>query len=218
MGLRKTKIIIADDHVIFRDGLKTIITLSNIGEVIGDVSNGLELINLLKNNKPDLVIIDIDMPVMNGIEATKEALKIQPDLNVLTVTMFNNQKYYFDMINAGAKGFVLKTSSKLELQEAITAVLKGGNYISSELIVDIIKYTNQSENTSKKDPEAVFNTKDVEILKLMLKGLSAKEISEKLFLSTKTVSNYKTLMLEKTGCKNAISLIVYALKNDFIKI
>ncbi|MCW3807801.1 response regulator transcription factor [Plebeiibacterium marinum] len=214
----KAKIVIADDHVLFRDGLKTIIELSDVGDVVGDVSNGAEMIEIILGEKPDLVIIDIDMPVMNGIEATQKALEIYPDLNILALTMFSNQKYYFDMVNAGAKGFVLKTSGKLELMDAISTVLKGGNYISSQLMPDIIKSMHSLNESLQSPSEPMFNSRDIEILNLMLIGLTAKEISDKLNLSTKTVANYKTNMLEKTGCKNAISLIVYALKSNVISL
>lgn len=213
-----SKIIIADDHVMFRDGLKTIIEISKEGSVIADVSDGLELLDVLKDNKPDLLIVDIDMPNLNGIEATKKALELYPNLNVLTLTMFSEQKYYYDMISAGAKGFVLKTSSKTELMEAIRTVTKGGNYFSSELLDDIIKNINTLGEKVKTNHESIFTSKDIEILNLMQKGLSAKEISEELNLSHKTISNYKTLMLEKTGCSNAISLIIYALKSEVISL
>lgn len=218
MKTDKAKIIIVDDHVLFRDGLKTIIELSNIGAVIGEATNGVELLGLLDTCTPDLIIIDIDMPLMDGIEATKKTIEKFPDLNILVVTMFSNQNYYTDMVSAGAKGFILKTASKAELSDAINKVLKGGNYFSKELIDDILKNINNITPRNNNKKESVFNTKDINILNLMLKGLSAKEISEQLALTPKTVSNYKTLMLEKTGCKNSIELIAYALKTNAIEL
>jgi DNA-binding NarL/FixJ family response regulator len=130
----KLTIIIVDDHLIFRQGLKTIITMENIANIIGEASNGLELLELLTHLKPDLVLMDIDMPHMNGLEATEKALELIPDLKIIAFSMFSDEEYYYKMIDLGVKGFILKTSGINELENAIKNVMLGDSYFSNELL------------------------------------------------------------------------------------
>ncbi len=125
-------IILVDDHLIFRQGIKSIINFENIGYVIGEASNGKEFINLLSTNKPDLVLMDIDMPEINGFEATKLALNIHPNMRIIVFSAFAEQEYFFRMIELGVKGFILKTSGLNELETAIEKVMNGEQYFSSE--------------------------------------------------------------------------------------
>lgn len=121
----RPKIIIVDDHDIFRDGIRSILTLDNIADVVAEASNGRDFLNLLEVHVPDLVLMDIDMPVMNGIEASKKALEKFPWLNILVLTMFSEEKYYYEMVEAGVKGFILKSCNKSELEKAIQDVCAG---------------------------------------------------------------------------------------------
>ena len=129
----KPKIILVDDHLPFRDGLKSILTIENIAEVIGEASNGLELIDLLPHLKPDLVIMDIDMPQMNGIEATKKALEILPNLKIIVFTMFGDEEYLQKMNSLGIKAYLLKSSGINELEKVINDVMIGGNNSSEDI-------------------------------------------------------------------------------------
>ncbi|MCU4163342.1 response regulator transcription factor [Carboxylicivirga caseinilyticus] len=211
-------IILVDDHDLFRDGLKTLLELNNIGKVVAQASNGLEFIELLHHNDADLVLMDIEMPRMNGIEALQKAMEIKPDIKVLAISMFTDHQYYYDMMTSGAKGFVFKTANLEELSNAIRSVLKGGTFFSAALLQEMIIKYRQEKNQTDSQPEIELNSKEIEILTYMVDGLSAKEIADKTNLSPKTVSNYKTLMLEKTGSKNAVSLVVYAIKNQLIEL
>ncbi|MEI7503328.1 MAG: response regulator transcription factor, partial [Paludibacter sp.] len=134
----KPNIIIVDDHLIFRQGLSNIITTENLATVIGDASNGKEFLDLLKHLTPDLVLMDIDMPYMNGMEATSIALEMVPDLKIIAVTMFGEEEYYYKMIDLGVKGFILKTSGINEIEKAIHDVMLGESYFSNELLRKII--------------------------------------------------------------------------------
>jgi len=134
---RKPDVIIVDDHLIFRRGLKSIITVENIATVIGEASNGTEFIDLLSYLNPDLVLMDIDMPVMNGIDATRQALKLRPELRIIAFTMFGDEAYYNMMIDLGVKGFILKSGGIDELEDAIAEVMKGDNYFSNALLNNI---------------------------------------------------------------------------------
>jgi len=131
---RKPDIIIVDDHLIFRRGLKSILTIENIANVIGEASNGKDFLTLLSYLNPDLVLMDIDMPLMNGIEATRQALKLNPNLKIVAFTMFGEEAYYNMMFDLGVKGFILKSGGIKELEDAIRDVMKGKCYFSNELI------------------------------------------------------------------------------------
>ena len=125
-------IIIVDDHQIFREGLISVITVENIASVVGEASDGEELLQLLKAQKPDVVLMDIDMPKMNGIEATRKALKIYPNLKIIAYTMFGEEEYYYKMIELGVKGFILKTASISQLETAISEVMLGRTFFSRQ--------------------------------------------------------------------------------------
>lgn len=130
---KKPSIIIVDDHQIFRQSLKSLITAENIGNVIGEASDGKEFLDILKFTVPDLVLMDIDMPKMNGMEATAQALELHPYLKIITFTMFGDIEYYDKMIELGVKGFLLKSSGITEVEDAIKAIMKGGTYFSKAL-------------------------------------------------------------------------------------
>jgi DNA-binding NarL/FixJ family response regulator len=129
--MKKPDIIIVDDHKIFRKGLKTIVNIENIGTVIGEASNGIEFIDLLKQLKPDLVLMDIDMPGMDGLEATQKAIEIIPDIKIIALTMFGDEEYFLKMIDLGVKGYILKSSELSELEKAIHLIMKGEKYFSN---------------------------------------------------------------------------------------
>ena len=213
------KIIIADDHGLFRDGLRLLIEQEKIGKVIGEANNGQELFNLIDSHIPDLVIMDIDMPVMNGIEATEKVIKRHPDLNILILSMHGDQHHYNQLINVGAKGFVLKSSGKKELEEAIKSVSKGGSHFSVELLRKIILDTN---NPQRKESSIIIDLnlteKELEVLKYFCNGYSVSEIAEKMFLSVKSIEAYRSKLLLKTGVKNTISLVLFAIKNKIVTI
>jgi len=130
---KKPTIILVDDHLIFRQGLKSLINFENIGTVIEEASDGNEFLKLLSKTTPDLVIMDIDMPNMNGMEATQKALEMFPDLKIIVFSMFGDKEYYIKMIDLGVKGFILKSSGITELEQAIYDVMVGKSYYSNEL-------------------------------------------------------------------------------------
>jgi len=129
--MKKPDIIIVDDHQIFRQGVKSIVTIENIANVIGEATNGEEFLILLTHLKPDLVLLDIDMPKMNGLEATKKAIELYPDLKIIAFTMFGDEEYFVRMIDLGAVGYILKSSNISELEKAIQVIMKGEKYFSN---------------------------------------------------------------------------------------
>lgn len=211
----KPNIIIVDDHLIFRQGLSNIITTENLATVIGDASNGKEFIELLKHLTPDLVLMDIDMPYMNGMEATYIALEMMPDLKIIAVTMFGEEEYYYKMIDLGVKGFILKTSGINEIEKAIHDVMLGESYFSNELLRKIINNIGH-KNNQKQVTKPLLTDRELDVLKLICNGLTTDEIAKKLFISPKTVKSHRSNLLEKTTCKNTPELIIFALKNKYI--
>lgn len=214
---RQPEIFIVDDHLIFRQGLKSIISLEGIATVIGEASNGKEFLELLAHKKPDIVLMDIDMPHMNGIEATQKALELMPDLKIITFTMFGDEEYYYKMIDLGVRGFILKSSGINELEKAINEVMNGESYFSNELLRKIITNFSRRNNQSTSVGNGL-TARELEILQQLCLGLNAEEIARKLFISPKTVKTHKSNLLEKTGCKNTPGLILFAIRNKIIEI
>jgi len=215
--VRKPDLIIVDDHLIFRQGLKSLINLENFATVTGEASNGLEFIELLSHQKPDLVLMDIDMPHMNGMEATQKALAMYPDLKIIVFTMFGDEEYYFKMIGLGVKGFILKSSGINELERAIQDIMNGESYFSNELLRKIIN--NLGHNSSKKATETGHLTaREMEVLQQICLGFNNDEIAQKLFVSAKTIKSHRSNLLEKTNSKNTPGLILFAVKNKLIEL
>ena len=128
--MEKIRIIICDDHQLFRNGLKILLNAFPEFEVIGEASNGEEFLKIIKNIKADVALMDINMPEMDGIEATRKGLKINPDLNIIALSMYGEEEYYYKMVDAGAKGFLVKDSDISEVREAVLSIMKGGSYFS----------------------------------------------------------------------------------------
>lgn len=213
------RIIIADDHDMFRDALSTMLEVDNIANIVGLASNGKEVIEILKNNKTDIILMDIDMPIMNGIEASRIVSSKYPEIHIMAISMFGEEKYYKDMIEAGAKGFILKSSGKNELQKAISEIYSGQSYFSNELLRVIIeKIGKHSSDNLGKSSSVDISDREKDIIQLLCLGLSTNEIAEKLFLSAKTIENYRVKLLNKTNCKNSVGLVVFAIKNNIVEI
>jgi DNA-binding NarL/FixJ family response regulator len=212
----KINIIIVDDHEFFRNGLKMVINRLKYAKVAGEASNGSEFLDLLKTRVPDIVLIDIQMPVMNGIEATRLALEDYPDLKIVALTMFDDEEYVQSMIDAGAKGFLLKNITKEVLDQALQAIQSGNNYYSPELWEF---FTRKVVKEPRQDEEDVQLTRrEKEILALICDGLSNKEIADRLSISERTVIGHKSNLLSKTNTKSSVGLLSYAIKNRLVEI
>jgi len=207
----KIGVAIVDDHQLFRSGLHFILENEPDIEVLIESSNGKQFLNSLKDIKPDVVLMDINMPEMDGVEASKSAIEKYPDLNILVLSMYSDIEYYNTMIDIGVKGFILKDIENKELATAIRKVYNGGNYFSQELLLRLIK--------NKPDNEAIdLTNREKEVLELICQGYSNQEVSEKLFISQRTVERHRSSLLFKTNSKNSISLVVYSIKNNLVKI
>lgn len=207
------RLIIADDHEIFRKGLRIILNELDEVKVIGEAQNGHELFEILKNHEADLVLMDIRMPVMDGIEATKKIVERYPKVKVIALTMFEEISYFNQMIEAGADGFLLKKTNKDELQRAITQVMQGETYFSEEFMSNV----NRTQRPASRLASFELTDREQEVLELICKGMSNAEISKYLGVSARTVDGHRAHLLEKTGAKNSPHLVMFAIKNGLIK-
>ncbi|HAF28625.1 MAG TPA: DNA-binding response regulator [Bacteroidales bacterium] len=214
--MKKHRIILVDDHKLFRDGLKLLLNNSEKTEVVAEASNGLEFLGVIENTKDAIVFMDIQMPVMNGIEATKQAIAKFPELSIIALTMFDDNEYYYQMIEAGVKGFLLKNSDFEDVLGAIDLVAQGENCFSKELLYHIVRNISQTKKNNHIDPN--LSEREIEILHLICEGLSNQEIADKLFISKRTVDKHRANILEKTGTNNTASLVMYSIKQGIIVI
>lgn len=204
---------IADDHEIFRKGLRIILNELDQVKVMGEAQNGNELLEILKHHAIDLILMDIRMPVMDGIEATRKIVEKYPQTRVIALTMFEEISYFNQMIEAGADGFLLKKTNKDELELAITTVMNGENYFSEEFINKV----NRTQRPGAKLIDIDLTDREQEVLELICKGMSNAEISKYLGVSARTVDGHRAHLLEKTGAKNSPHLVMFAIKNGLIK-
>jgi DNA-binding NarL/FixJ family response regulator len=207
------KIAIIDDHALFREGLKLILEQIEEFDVIYDTSSGISFLEFLQHTTPDVVLMDIKMPEIDGIETTKKAIEILPNLKVIALTMFSDITNYTQMINVGAKGFLLKKANKFELQQAITNVFEGSNYFSQDIMKQLAFQSVSNSQTNDN-----ITNREMDILQLICKGHTTQEISDKLFISAKTVETHRTNIFRKTNVKNIAGLIVWAIKNNYFSI
>jgi len=212
------KVVLVDDHNLFRDGLKYVLGQSDNIEVIAEASNGIEFLDVIRDRVPDIVLMDISMPRMNGIEATTKAIKQYPSLKIIALTMFGDENYCYSMLQAGAKGFVLKEAGCDELLLAISKVLKGDNYFSNSILTSIIKSQSILNKSKNSDEEPLkFSKRELELLRLICEGYSNKEIAEKLSISQRTIEGNRFNLLNKTGAKDSVNLALFALKNNLLE-
>lgn len=217
MAEKTVKIALVDDHTLFRTGLRGLLAGRDDFSVVADFGSGVEFLKHLPELDVDVVFMDIAMPEMDGAETTKCALKLKPDLRVITLSMFGDDNYYSLMVQCGASGFLLKDSDIEEVYAAVDAVMAGDNYFSSVLYGSLTRNLSRIDTPPASD-EDFLSEREIEILVEVCAGLSNQEIADKLFISKRTVDKHRANILEKTGCKNTANLVVYAIKNRLVEI
>lgn len=215
----KIKILVVDDHKIIRDGIMALLQKVPDFDIAGEAENGQIALRLVAQIKPDVVIMDVNMPVMDGIEATRKIVENYPEVKVLVLTMTNEQEHIKNMIDAGAKGYILKNSGQEELVSAITTLLEGGNYFSDEVKDAIMQNMVRAKTRNDKiaGEPIPLTRREKDVLNLIVHEFTNYEIADKLFISVRTVDAHRRNLLEKTGARNTAGLVKFAIENKLFE-
>jgi len=213
------RLVLADDHEIYRDGLKIMLRKQTDIEVIGEAANGKELVALTQMLKPDIILTDIVMPVMDGIEATRQLKAQYPSINIIALSMFDQDNLIIEMLESGAKGYLLKNADKSEIVEAIKSVFRDVPYYCRSTSVKLARMIAHSKfNPYSPTERPSFSDKEVEIIRLICREYTNKEIGQQLFLSARTVEGYRVKILEKMQVKSTAGIVIYAIKNGMFRL
>jgi DNA-binding NarL/FixJ family response regulator len=214
---QKIRIVIAEDHTILREGLRVLLSSSSNYEVIGEAEDGREAIRCVEKNKPDLILTDLSMPRMNGMEAIREIKKRSPGTKVVVLTVHKAEEYILAALGAGAEGYVLKDSTHSELMEAVKNVLGGKHYISPGISEKVIGgYLEGKKRLKTHTPWETLTQREREILKLIAEGYRNKEIANTLYISVKTVEKHRANLMEKLDLHSASALTAFAMEKGLI--
>jgi len=213
--MKKFTVFIVDDHNLFREGLKLLLSNLDFISEIFEAENGKEFLKIIKEIDVDIILMDIEMPELNGVDATFELLKIKPKSKVIALSMYSNENYYSRMIEAGAKGFLLKNSNFAEVKNALFEVLEDRNYFSPDILKSIVSNLNKNKNFKE---NLDLTKREIEILCHICDGMSNQEIADILNLSKRTVDKHRENLLLKTESKNTAGLVIFAIKNKIINI
>lgn len=218
--MKQINLAIADDHKIFRNGLKAMLEDCPEFNLVIEASNGKELIGLLTDRKPNVILMDIKMPEMDGMQTTSYVHQNFKDIKVLALSMHNEDKYIVDMMKAGASGYLLKNAEPEEIIDAISTVHNKGFYFNEHLSVTLIKQLvgPGSQNEGGGRHVVDLNDREIEVLRLVCQEYSNQEIADKIFLSVRTVEGYRARLFEKTGSKNLVGLVIFAIKRGIITV
>lgn len=209
----KIRILLAEDHTIVRQGIAALLKTQSDMEVVGEAANGLEAIDLAGTLNPDLILMDIGMRHLNGLEATREIKKLFPSIKILVLTMHDNEEWIFQILRAGASGYLIKDSAMTDLASALRAIHQGDSYLSPSISKKVIhEYIRKAELGEKKNMEDLLSLREKEILQLIAEGNSVPQISALLCISKKTVEAHKTHIMEKLNIHDKVGLIKYAIR------
>lgn len=212
----KAKVLLVDDHVVVRQGLKALFADEPDIEVVGEASNGREALERLEELGPDVVLMDISMPGLNGIEATRQIQVRHPEVKVVVLSMHANEEYVFQVLQAGASGYVLKQSDSLEVLTAIRAAVAGGSFLSPPISRTVIEdYVRRAEARGKGGESELLTSREREVLQLLAEGRSNREIAEELSISVKTVETHRSNMMTKLELSSKTELVKYALRKGW---
>ena len=214
--MNRIRIIIADDHQIVIDGIRALIGKNPNFKIIGEAPNGNEVLDLLKYLHADVILMDLDMPVLNGLDTTEEVKKKYPKCKIIGLTMHSEPGMIRAMMESGADGYVLKTADREMLLEAIDKVLLDQKYFSPEVTETLVR-NNQQTNSTAQDQKESLTDREEEILTLIAEGYSNKEIGERLFISHRTVDTHRTNIMRKIDARNIAGVIRYAIQNGYLR-
>lgn len=220
--MKKITLILVDDHQLVRDGIKALLHGTDDIEIIGEASCGKELFELLNTLKPDLLIMDISLPEISGIEITRTLGRDFPGIKILMLSMYNSEDFILNSIKAGAKGYLPKNTSRNELLEAIYAIHSGEDFFSESvsklMLKSYVRMATEDDEKSQEKSNPSLTSREIEVLKLYVEGFINKEISDKLDISIRTVETHKNHIMRKLGLKSTVEMVKFAIRNKIVEI
>lgn len=214
--MEKIRVLLADDHKIFRDGVRSILEKEKDIEVVGEAANGTEVIELIKQLEVNVLVLDIDIGKPNGIEITEILSKDHPETKILILSMMGLHDFVIQALEKGAIGFLLKNTGKDEVLTAIRSVSKGDSYFSREVSAILIEQLHKPSSARRKNIDIPISPREIEVLKLIAQEFSNSEIAEKLYISIRTVDTHRRNLLEKLGAKNTAGLVKFAIQKGLV--
>jgi two-component system response regulator NreC len=214
--MSKAKVLLVEDHIVVRQGIKALLSDEPDLEIVGEADNGREALQAVMELQPNLVLMDISMPGLNGIEATRQIRQRHPEVKVIVLSMHANEEYVFQVLRAGASGYVLKQSDSSEVLTAIRAALAGGSFLSPPISRTVIDdYVRRVEARGEESELDLLTSREREVLQLLAEGMSNREIAEQLNISIKTVETHRSNMMSKLDVDSKTELIKYALRKGW---
>ena len=218
MSADSIRVVLADDHLVVRAGLKALLATTRDIEVVGEAANGSEAVALVERLKPQVVVLDLDMPVMDGVTATREIVKATPETRVLILTMHTEDEHLVTLLEAGAAGYLVKNAADRELADAVRAVAAGDTYVQPQFARALAKRVSKlGEHSDERQQHAQLSERERDVLVLVAGGYSASEIGERLFISPKTVETYKQRITEKLGLSHRADYVQFCLRLGLLK-
>lgn len=215
----KIRVLVVDDHTIVRDGICALLALTGDIEVVGEATNGNEALKMVRELNPDVVLMDVAMPIMGGLEATRRINKEFPGTRTLVLTQHDDKEYVFPVIESGASGFISKAAASSELTAGIRAVYRGDSYLSPSVARLLVEdYQHTAGERANQDPYGHLTERERDVFKLLAEGYSTQAIANMLVITPKTVEGHKTNLMAKLGIHNRIDLVKYALRKGIITI
>ena len=214
------RVALVDDHTLFRNGLKMLLSTHAQVEVVLESGSGEEFLAQVERVQPDVVFMDYAMPGMSGAQTTEQALQLCPEMKIISLTMFADNAYYSQMVASGAKGFLLKDSEFDEVVAAVESVATGGSYFNESLLQSLsqsLRSTGHGAADTIAEADRL-SEREIEILVGICRGESTQEIADRLYISKRTVDKHRANILEKSGCKNTASLVVYAIRHGLVEV
>jgi len=216
--MQKIRVLVVDDHTIVRDGICALLALAGDIEVVGEAANGSEALKMVKELETDVVLMDIAMPIMGGLEATRRICKEFPRTKVLVLTQYDDKEYVFPVIEAGAAGFISKAAASSELASGIRSVYHGDAYLSPSVAKFLVEGYRHGNRQVSHDPYEQLTNRERDVLKLLVEGYTTQQIADILVVSPKTVEGHKTNLMAKLDIRNRIELVKYALRKGIITV
>lgn len=214
---QEIRVLIVDDHPLMRDGLSAMLRQMPEALEVGRASNGKEAVILAREKRPDIILMDIKMPEMNGIRAAREILNDNDSVGIIAISMYDDEETVTEMFYSGIRGYLLKSTTGQELMDAIRAVARGDEYFCAEASAALLRrLSRKNKNLQRQYRQGMFTVRELEVIRLLCNQKTTKEIADALFISERTVESVRLRIIQKMGVKNVVGIVVYALKNNII--